>query len=39
MRAAAEPRPDDPDNHSGDDIQVSRVPDGPKVGDLRLFVS
>jgi hypothetical protein len=36
MRAAAEPRPDDPDNHRDDKIQVTRVPDGPKVGYLRL---
>ena len=36
MRAAAEPCPDDPDNRSDDEIQVTRVPDGPKVGNLRL---
>lgn len=35
MRAAAEPRSDDPDNHGDDEIQVTRVPDGPKVGNLR----
>ena len=34
MRAAAEPRPDDPDNHRDDEIQVTRVADGPKVGNL-----
>ena len=27
MRAAAEPRPDDPDNHRDDEIQVTRVAD------------
>jgi hypothetical protein len=36
MQAAAEPRPDDPDNRRDDEIQVTRVPDGPKVGSLRL---
>jgi hypothetical protein len=36
MRAAAEPRPDDPDNRSDDEIQVTRVADGPKVGSLHL---
>jgi hypothetical protein len=36
MRAAAEPRPDDPDNRRDDEIQVTRVPGGPKVGNLRL---
>jgi hypothetical protein len=36
MRAAAEPRPDDPDNRGDDEIQVTRVPGGPKVGNLRL---
>ncbi len=34
MRAAAEPLPDDPDNRRDDEIQVTRVPDGPKVGIL-----
>ena len=38
MRAAAEPRPDNPDNRRDDEIQVSRVPDGPKVGNIRLRV-
>ena len=33
IRAAAEPLPDDPDNRSEDDmIQVTGVPDAPKVG-------
>ena len=36
MRAAAEPRPDDPENRRDDEIEVTRVPDGPKVGNLRL---
>ena len=36
MRAAAEPLPDDPDNRRDDEIQVTRVPDGPKVGNLCL---
>lgn len=36
MRAAAEPRPDDPDNRRDDEIQVTRVPDGPKVGNLLI---
>ncbi len=31
MRAAAEPLPDDPDNRR-DEIQVTRIPDGSKVG-------
>ena len=34
MRAAAEPLPDDPDNRDEDEIQVTRVPDAPKVGLL-----
>jgi len=34
IRAAAEPRPDDPDNRREDEIQVSRVPGAPKVGIL-----
>ena len=38
MRAAAEPRLDDPDNREDDEIEVTRVPDGPKVGSLRLSV-
>ena len=36
IRAATEPHPDDPDNHREDEIQVSRVPDAPKVGTLPL---
>ena len=32
IRAAAEPRPDDPDNHREDEIEVSRVPGAPNVG-------
>ena len=31
MRAAAEPLPDDPDDHRDDEIQVTRIPDGSKV--------
>jgi hypothetical protein len=31
MRAAAEPLPDDPDNHRGDEIQVTRIPGSSKV--------
>ena len=27
MRAAAEPLPDDPDDHRDDDIEVTRIPD------------
>ena len=34
LRAAAGPRPDDPDNHRDDDIQVTRVPGASKVGSL-----
>jgi hypothetical protein len=34
IRAQAEPLPDDPDNSREDDIQVTRVPDAPKVGSL-----
>ena len=34
IRAAAEPLPDDPDNNREDDIQVTRVPNAPKVGSL-----
>jgi len=36
IRAAAEPRPDDPDNRREDEIQVSRIPCAPKVGLLSL---
>ena len=32
MRAAAEPLPDDPDDHREDEIQVTRIPDNSKVG-------
>ncbi len=32
IRAAAKPRPDDPDNRREDEIQVSQVPGAPKVG-------
>jgi len=38
MRAAAEPLPDDPDNRREDEIQVTRVPDAPKVGSPSLPV-
>jgi hypothetical protein len=31
IQAAAEPPPDDPDNRSDDEIQVTEVPDVPKV--------
>jgi hypothetical protein len=31
MRAATEPLPDDPDDHREDEIQVTRIPDSPKV--------
>ena len=34
--AAAEPRPDDPDNRREGEIQVSRDPGAPKVGILLL---
>ncbi len=34
MRAAAEPLPDDPDNRRDDEIQVTRIPDGSKVGSF-----
>ena len=33
LRAAAEPLPDDPDNHREDEIQVSRVPATSKVSN------
>jgi len=38
LRAAAEPLPDDPDNYreDSDEIQVTSVPDGPKVGGLPM---
>ena len=38
LRAAAEPRPDDPDNHKDDGIQMERVPGVPKVGGLLMWV-
>jgi hypothetical protein len=34
MRAAAEPRLDDPDDDRMEDIQVNQVPYFPKVGNL-----
>jgi hypothetical protein len=34
--AAAEPRPDEPDNRREDEIQVTGVPGGPKVGALPM---
>ena len=34
IRAAAEPRPDDPDDRTEDEIQVSRVSGAPKVSIL-----
>ena len=36
IRAAAGPRPDEPDNRRGDEIQVTGVPGGPKVGALPM---
>lgn len=39
MRAEAEPPPDDPDNHRDDEIEVTRVPDAPKVGSPGLAVA
>ena len=38
IRAGAEPLPDDPDNTRDDEIQVSRVPGAPKVGNLPMWV-
>ena len=35
MRAAAEPLPDDPDDHRDDEIEVTRIPDSSKV---RIYV-
>ena len=32
MRAAAEPLPDDPDDRLEDEIQVTRISDGSRVG-------
>jgi hypothetical protein len=37
IRAQAEPLPDDPDNKREDDIQVTRVPNAPKVGRLPVM--
>jgi hypothetical protein len=37
IRAAAEPLPDDPDNSRDDDIQVTRLPNAPKVGSLPVM--
>ena len=34
IRAAAEPQPDDPDNHRDDEIQVTQAPGVPKVSFL-----
>jgi len=34
LRGAAGPRPDEPDNRPEDDIQVTRVPDVPKVSAI-----
>jgi hypothetical protein len=31
MRAAAEPLPDDPDDHLEDEVQVTQIPDSSKV--------
>jgi hypothetical protein len=31
MRAAAEPRPDDPDDRREDEMQVTQIPDSSKV--------
>jgi hypothetical protein len=36
MRAAAEPLPDDPDDHWEDEIQVTRIPDSSRVS---IFIS
>ena len=38
LRAAAEPLPDDTDNSREDEIQMTRVPSVPKVGNLRMWV-
>ena len=34
LKGAAEPGPDNPDNRPEDDIQVTRVPDVPKVSAI-----
>ena len=31
LQAAAEPLPDDPDNHRDNEIQVTQIPDSSKV--------
>ena len=36
LLGAAEPRPDEPDNRRGDEIQVTGAPGGPKVGALPM---
>ena len=38
MRAAAEPLPDDPDNRRDDEVQVTRIPEGSKVGSFSCEV-
>ena len=38
MRAKIEPLPDGHDSRRDDEVQVNRVPEGPKVGNLRLQV-
>jgi hypothetical protein len=38
LRAAAEPLPDDPDNHREDEIQVIRVPDAPSVRGMSEII-
>jgi len=38
LRAAAEPLPDDPDNHLEDEIQVTRVPATSKVSNSHPMV-
>jgi hypothetical protein len=37
MRAAAEPLADDPDINRDDDIQVTRLPNAPKVGRIPVM--
>jgi len=34
IRTTTEPLPDDPDNRREDEIQVTRIPDAQKVGNL-----
>ena len=38
MRAAAEPLPDDPDDHREDELQVTRIPDSSKVSIILYYV-